>query len=105
MTVPARFYGHVIRISDETAEALKTLLADFEISTEKSLLDFAYEGQCIDPDHYLEEIASIIPESAEAHIDFIDNQEWIMDRTLIKDGRVHTKRISLNDVLERYNME
>jgi len=105
LTVPARFYGHVIRITDDTAAELKTLLADFEITTEETVLDFAYEGQYIDSDHYLDEIVSIIPKSAEAHIDFIDNQEWIMERTLIREGQIHTKRVSLNDVLERYNME
>lgn len=105
MTVPVRFYGHVIRISHETIDELKMLLSGFEMTTEDAVLDFAYEGVCIDPDHYLERIASIIPPSAEAHIDFIDNQDWIMERTLIKEGTVNTKRVSLNDVLERYNME
>jgi hypothetical protein len=105
MTVHARFYGHVIRIAPDVVSRLQTLLGEFEVTTKGAVLDFAHEGACIDPEHYVQEIAAIIPPSAEAHLDFIDPLEWTMERTLIKEGRINTKRVSLNDVLERYNME
>jgi len=105
MTVHARFYGHVIRITPDTISRLQTLLSEFEITTDDSTLDFAYEGVYIDPDHYIQEIATNIPESAEAHLDFIDPLDWIIERTLIKAGQIETKRFCLNDVMERYNME
>jgi hypothetical protein len=100
-----RLYGSIKGLRDEDAKRLVAELPLDEVKFADDELDFEHEGPFVDMDTVLELIASVLNPGTEGRFDYIDNLEWVLTRYTASGTSLTSKRVDLNDALDKYIYE
>lgn len=95
-----RVYGDVQGLSQKDFDEMKDKIPFNKIVYKNELLNVDYEGHYIDIDDFLEELVKRLPETAWAKVDFIDHLDWKMTRHEIIEGKLSSREINIDAVLE-----
>jgi hypothetical protein len=100
-----RLYGSIKGLRDKDAKRLASELPLDEVKFADGELDFEHEGPFVDMDTVLELIASALTPEATGQFDHIDNEQWVLTRYSVDGTTLSTKRVGLNDALDKYIYE
>lgn len=104
-----RVYGLIVGISQENAaelrERFETAILEYDSTNGRRELSVEFEGLYFFIEDFLEALVPLLDADGEAKIDYIDQHEWRLDRYLARPSGVEVKKVSINDVLERYSQE
>ncbi len=95
-----RVYGDVQGLSQKDFNEMKDELPFNKIIYKDEVLNVDYEGHYIDIDDFLEELVKRLPETAWAKVDFIDQVDWQFTRHEIIEGKLTSRQVNVDDVLE-----
>jgi hypothetical protein len=100
-----RLYGSIKGLRDKDAKRLASELPLDEVKLADGELDFEHEGPFVDMDTVLELISSVLHPGTEGRFDVIDNPEWVLTRYTVSGTSLTSKRVDLNDALDKYIYE
>ena len=95
-----RVYGDVQGLTQQDFEEIKHGLPFNKVVFKDNLLNVDYEGHFIDIDDFLEELIKRLPETGWAKIDYIDHIDWALTRHEINNGKLSSRAINIDAVLE-----
>jgi len=100
-----RVYGLVSGLPEKGYEELSQN-HDLESSSyENGALTIEFEGPYFFIEDFLDDLIGRLDDDGDGILDYIDNAEWVLIRHQIKKGAYESRKISINDALERYSME
>lgn len=104
---PARVYGSVEGLPRAGYEALAEAFSEVELEyrDKDGWLTIAFEGDYFFIDDFMELLTAHLNADCVGKVDYIDQEEFTMDRYKIESGEIDHKNIDLNDTLERYSTE
>jgi len=100
-----RIHGTLNGISSEAYGALRDFLTFDEVAYENGTITLEHQGYYFELEDFLARVAEVMEPGSKGYVDHIDNDAWEMIRYVLEKGRVKSKTISLNEVLERYLYE
>ncbi len=100
-----KVYGHIWPCNQSLMEGLIPLMPtdnqdEETISFEKDLLRISYEGMYFPLDEVLQKLQGFLQANSLGKIDYIDLEEWTLNRHEIKGKQIIAKKTSLNQVLD-----
>lgn len=95
-----RVYGDVHGLSEQDFNELKLELPFNKVVYKENVLNVDYEGHYIDIDDFLEEMVKRLPANGWAKVDFIDHVEWQLIRYEIENGKLTSRIVNVDAVLE-----
>jgi hypothetical protein len=100
-----RFYGAVKGLSEEDGHRLAAELPLDDARFAQGELSFEHEGPFVDLDKVLELLSSSLGPETRGQFDLIDNAEWVLTRHTVSGKSISSRRVDLNDALDRYLYE
>jgi hypothetical protein len=101
MKPDVRIYGELRGVSPEAWDRLREDMPLFgQADLRGSTATIEHEGFMIDLEDVEAFLDAAVPLCSEGHLDYIDNQAWTMARFVIEDGRLRSRKVGLNAVLE-----
>ena len=105
MLTGIRIHGTLNGISSEAYDALRDFLNFDEVSYENGTITLEHQRYYFELEDFLDRAADVMEPECRGYVDQIDNDAWEMTRYVLEKGRVKSRTISLNEVLERYQYE
>jgi len=105
MLTGIRIHGTLNGISREAYDALRDFLNFDEVSYEHRTITLEHQGYYFELEDFLARVAHVMEPGCKGYVDQIDNDAWEMTRYVLEKGSYKSKKISLNEVLERYLYE
>jgi hypothetical protein len=101
MKPDVRIYGELRGLTPEAWDRLRGDLPLFaEASLAGTTATIEHEGYTIDLEDVEAFLNAAVPLCSGGHLDYIDNRAWTMARYVIEDGRLRSRKVGLNAVLE-----
>lgn len=97
-----RVYGDFHRITPEIFEQIKDSIPFDQIEYDGDVLRLDYEGVYLMIDDFMEQIKDLLPEGGYGHIEFIDNLDWAVTRYTITPGKIESKEVPVDNVLDAH---
>jgi len=95
-----RVYGQVWGLTEELFEKIAEDAPFDTVDFEDGVLVLEHEGGWVDVESAVEDIASVLPEGGEGHVDFIDNLDWTITRYVLFPNGYESETFGCDDVLE-----
>lgn len=100
-----RVYGDFHGITPEIFEQLKEDIPFEQVEYDGVMLRVDHEGKFLDVDDFLELVVKLLPQGAWGALDYIDHVEWEVTRYTIRDGKIDSKTIPADNVLDAHQRE
>ncbi len=98
-----KVYGHIWPCNKSDFESLKPIMPFSEqdiLFFENDMLRISYEGMYFPLDDVIDVIANLLHPKSQGKLDYIDLEEWTLNRHEIKGKHINSKTISLNQALD-----
>ncbi len=95
-----RVYGDVHGLPQKDFDEIEMELPFNKIVYKDNVLNVDYEGHYIDIDDFLDGLVKRLPVTGWAKVDFIDHVDWQLTRHEIIDGKLTSRVVNVDAVLE-----
>ncbi|WP_319583754.1 hypothetical protein [uncultured Pseudodesulfovibrio sp.] len=100
-----RIYCDFHRITPEIYEQLKGMIPFDQVDYDGDVLRLDHEGHYILIDDFIETVSNLLPENGYGHVEFIDQLEWEVTRYTVKPGKIESKVIKVDNVLDAHQRD
>lgn len=97
-------FGSVFGMSAEAFEQVRDHIPFETWSFQDGVFRFEHEGFVFLED-FLDELVPHLGPEAELKADYVDREAWTITRFRLEGGKLVSREVGLNDVLERYNRD
>lgn len=105
MAEDVRVYGDFHRISPELYEQIKDSIPFDQVDYNGDVLRLDHEGPYLYIDDFLETVRDLLPENGYGHVEYIDEVEWEVTRYTIKPGRIESKVVKVDNVVDAHQRD
>ncbi|GAB7023536.1 hypothetical protein [Salidesulfovibrio brasiliensis] len=97
-----RIYGDFHGLTPEKFEMIKDEIPLDQVDYEDNVLRIDHEGVYIDMDDFIERMAEVLGDEGRGAVEFIDHVEWEVTRYTIEKGRISSKKVKVDNVLDAH---
>jgi len=100
-----RVYGDFHRVSPELFEQIRDAIPFEQVDYDGDVLRLDHEGPYLMIDDFIEQMAALLPENGYGNVEYIDHVEWEVIRYTIRGGRIESKTVKVDNVLDAHQRE